>query len=171
MKNKLSFDREKSRHIIFIVLYAILFYMRCCFICDKANTYVKFHLNHMVNWVARYGPYKGITEMNREIASAPKKSEANFCERRATALSRPRHRTVHTPPDWLLKRVYGAEWGKREKSARCTCTERVYVGAARRSARNRPAEHFYYTCKLTDFLSQNYQTQILNHNPSPKGGR
>ena len=48
-------------------------------------------------------------EMNREIASAPEKSEADFCSRRAAALSRPRHRTVHTPPDWLLKRVYGAE--------------------------------------------------------------
>ena len=57
-------------------------------------------------------------EMNREIASAPKKSEVDFYARRAAALSRPRHRTVHTPPDWLLKRVYGTERSKREKTAR-----------------------------------------------------
>ena len=43
--------------------------------------------------------------MNREIASAPEKSEADFCELRAAALSRPRHGTVHTLHDWLLKRV------------------------------------------------------------------
>ena len=54
--------------------------------------------------------------MNREIASAPEKSEADFCARRAAALSWPRHRTVHTPPDWMLKRVYGAVRGKREKT-------------------------------------------------------
>ena len=59
-----------------------------------------------------------VSEMNREIASAPEKSEADFCARRAAALSRPRGRTVHTPPDWLLKRVYGAERGKRERTAR-----------------------------------------------------
>ena len=58
-----------------------------------------------------------LPEMNREIASSPEKSEADFCARHAAALSRPRHRTVHTPPDWLLKRVYGAERGKREKTA------------------------------------------------------
>ena len=55
------------------------------------------------------------TEMNREIASAPEKSESDFCARRTAAVSRQRRRTVHTPPDWLLKRLYGAERGKREK--------------------------------------------------------
>ena len=64
-------------------------------------------------------------EMNREVASAPEKTEADFCARRTAAVSRQRHRTEHTPPDWLLKRVYGAERGKREKTARRTCTERV----------------------------------------------
>ena len=61
-----------------------------------------------------------IPEMNREIARAPEKSEADFCARRTAAVSRQRRRTVHTPPDWLLKRVYrhGAERGKREKTAR-----------------------------------------------------
>ena len=68
--------------------------------------------------------------MNREIASAPEKSEADFCARRAAALSRPRYGTVHTPPDWLLKRVYGTEHGKREKTA-----DGVYAGAGRRAAR------------------------------------
>ena len=56
--------------------------------------------------------------MNREIASAPEKSEADFCARRTAAVLRQRRRTVHTPPDWLLKRVYGAERGKLEKTAR-----------------------------------------------------
>ena len=51
-----------------------------------------------------------------EIASAPEKSKAHFCARRTAAVSRQRRRTVHTPPDWLLKRVYGAERGK-EKTA------------------------------------------------------
>ena len=55
--------------------------------------------------------------MNREIASAPEKSEADFWARRTAAVSRQRRRTVHTPPDWLLKRVYGAEGGKPEKTA------------------------------------------------------
>ena len=51
-----------------------------------------------------------LAEMNREIASnanAPEKSEADFCARRAAALSRPRHGTVHTPPENLHKdKVY-----------------------------------------------------------------
>ena len=55
--------------------------------------------------------------MNREIDSAPEKSEADFGARRAAGLSRQRRRTVHTPPDWLFKRVYGAERGKRENTA------------------------------------------------------
>ena len=59
-----------------------------------------------------------VSEMNREIASTPEKSEVDFCARRTAAVSRQRRRTVHTPPDWLLKRVYGAERGKREKTAR-----------------------------------------------------
>ena len=56
--------------------------------------------------------------MNREIASAPEKSEADFCARRTAAVSRQRRQTVNTPPDCPLKRVYGAERGKREKTAR-----------------------------------------------------
>ena len=59
-----------------------------------------------------------LSEMNREIASAPEKSEADFGAQRAAGLSRQRHRTVHTPPDWLFKRVYGAKRGKRENTAR-----------------------------------------------------
>ena len=59
-----------------------------------------------------------LPEMNREIASAPEKREANFCARRTDTVSRQRRQTVHTPPDWLLKRVYGAERGKRDKTAR-----------------------------------------------------
>ena len=56
--------------------------------------------------------------MNREIASAPEKSEADFCARRTAAISRQRRRNIHMPPDWLLKGVYGADRGKREKTAR-----------------------------------------------------
>ena len=129
--------------------------------------------------------------MNREIASAPEKSEADFCARRTTAVSRQRRRTVHTPPVWLLKRVYGAERGKREKTARRLGARALSVCMLERSGAPRvcrlclllpqqsdngltirlSVEHFYYTSKLTKFLTQNYQTQILNHNPSPNGGR
>ena len=49
--------------------------------------------------VYSYLIYHILTEMNREIASAPEKSEADFCARRTAALSRPQHQTVHTPPD------------------------------------------------------------------------
>ena len=133
-----------------------------------------------------------VAQMNREIASAPGKSEADFCARRTAVISQQRRRTVHTPPDWLLKRVYGGERGKREKTARRLGARALNVcmlerlGAPRAChlyfSRNNPTtaerpdnrrsvEHFYYSSKLTKFLTQNYQTKILNHNPSPKGGR
>ena len=114
----------------------------------------------------------------------------DFCVRRTAAVSRQRRRTVHTPPDWLLKRVYGVERGKREKTARrlgaralnVCMLERpalavsVYFSrdnstTAERPDNRRSVEHFYYTRKLTDFLIQNYQIQIINYNPSPKGER
>ena len=116
--------------------------------------------------------------MNREIASAPEKIEADFCARRTAAVLRQRRRTVHTPPDWLLKPVYGAERGKREKTARrlgaralnVCMLERLGVPRAcrlclllpqqsdndRADDNRRSVENFDYTCKLTDFLTQNY---------------
>ena len=107
--------------------------------------------------------------MNREIASAPEKSEADFCVRRTAAVSRQRCRTVHTPPDWLLKRVYGVERGKREKTARrlgaCTLNRALAVSVCiikifDRAAIVRPLGRCRIVAgevtELTDFLTQNY---------------
>ena len=57
-------------------------------------------------------------EMNREIASAPEKSEARFCARRTAAVARPTQEPCAHFPDWSLKRAHGAGRGKREKTAR-----------------------------------------------------
>ena len=78
-------------------------------------------------------------------------------------------------PDWSLE--FGAwsgegEAGEDGSAACCTCTERVHTRAARRAARlpapftssnnptmaerpgnRRSVEHFYYTRKLTKFLT------------------
>ena len=57
-------------------------------------------------------------EMNREIASAPEKSEASFCARRTAAVARPPQEPCADFPDWSLKRAHGAGWGKREETTR-----------------------------------------------------
>ena len=56
--------------------------------------------------------------MNREIASAPEKSEASFCARRTAAVARPSQEPCAHFPNWSLKRAHGAGRGKREKMAR-----------------------------------------------------
>ena len=129
--------------------------------------------------------------MNREIASAPEKSEADFCARRTAVVSRQRRRTVHTPPDWLLKRVYGAERGKREKTARRFVARALNVCILERPGAPRACRlclvlpqqsdngqaawqstlgrTFLLHEQNNEILTQNYQTKILNHNSSPKG--
>ena len=101
--------------------------------------------------------------MNRENASAPEQSEADFCARRTAAVSRQRRRTVDTPPDWLLKRVYGAERGKREKMARRLGAHVLNVcmlerlGAPRASrlyfSRNNPTTRFDNAIRQRDPIS------------------
>ena len=56
--------------------------------------------------------------MNREIASAPEKSEASYCARYTAAVSRPSMEPCAHFPDWSLERAHGAGWGKREMTAR-----------------------------------------------------
>ena len=56
--------------------------------------------------------------MNREIASAPEKSEASFCARRIAAVSTPSMEPCAHFPDWSLERAHGAGWRKREKTGR-----------------------------------------------------
>ena len=58
-----------------------------------------------------------LPEMNREIASAPEKSEASFCARRTAAVLRPSMEPWAHFPDWSLERAHGAGRGKREKTA------------------------------------------------------
>ena len=58
------------------------------------------------------------TEMNREITSAPEKSEVSFCARRTAVVSRPSMEPCAHFPDWSLKRAHGAGRGKREKTVR-----------------------------------------------------
>ena len=70
------------------------------------------HISPSITPVISFFPHE---EKNRPVIIYI--SEADFCARRTAAVSRQRRRTVHTPPDWLLKRVYGAERGKREKTA------------------------------------------------------
>ena len=59
-----------------------------------------------------------VTEMNREIASTPEKSEASFCARRTAAVSRPSMELCAHFPDWSMERAHGAGRGKWEKTAR-----------------------------------------------------
>ena len=52
-----------------------------------------------------------ILEMNREIASAPEKSEARFCGRRIAAVSRPSMEPCPHFPEWSMVRAHGAGRG------------------------------------------------------------
>ena len=49
--------------------------------------------------------------MNREIASAPEKSEASFCAWRTTAVLWPSMESCAHFPDWSLERAHGAGRG------------------------------------------------------------
>ena len=60
--------------------------------------------------------------MNREIASAPEKSEASFCERRTAAVSRPSMEACAHFPDWSLNVRMERSRGEGEVGSAAWCT-------------------------------------------------
>ena len=130
-------------------------------------------------------------EMNREIASAPEKSEASFCAQRTAAVSQPSGRTMRTF-SWLVVGTCAwsgvGEAGEDGSADWCRCTERVYTRAVRRAARlpalftssnnptmaerpgnRRSVEHFCYTRKLTKFLTQKIPNRNSQSQSKPEG--
>ena len=152
--------------------------------------WIRGELRPWVISMLTYTLQKGFrTEMNREIASAPEKSEASFCARHTAAVSRPsiwKHAHIFLIGRWNVRMA--GEAGEDGSAAWCTCTERVYTRAAQRAARlpalftssnnptmaeragnRRSVEHFYYIRKLTKFLTQKVPNPNSKSQPKPEG--
>ena len=170
-----------------------IIYKRIITFINKCDTLAKNQYGFRKNKSTKYALTlisNVISEMNRQIASAPEKSEADFYARRSRGHDIELY-TRHLIGYWNVYTARRGEAGEDGSATRCTCTERcvcwkgptrcalavsVYFSRsnltrAKWSDNRCSVEHFYYKRKLTDVLTQNYQTKILNHNPSPKGGR